>query len=95
MDAVFWIFDPVSNTEIYLLKEWSSDEPDQVAAWENPVLTIIGGAPVCDCDVNHLKWSGKSIMNIISLDLWDSIKKYLGIGANGPATYAVVILNIR
>ena len=34
-------------------------------------------------------------MNSISLYLWVSIEKYLGIGANGPATYAAVISKIH
>ena len=63
-----------------------SSKLDQVASWYNLVLTGIGGAPVCDYDVDNLKWSGKDIMNSISLDIWDSIEKYLGIRANGPAT---------
>ena len=55
------------------------------------MLTRIGGAPVCDYNVNNLKWGGKSIMNRISLDLWGSIEKYFGIEYNRPATYTDVI----
>ena len=50
------------------------------------MITGIGGAPVCDYDVDSLKWIIKAIMNSISLDIWDSIDKYLGIYSNGPAT---------
>ena len=34
-------------------------------------------------------------MNSISLDLWESIERYSGIGSNRPATYASIILNIQ
>ena len=55
------------------------------------MLTGIGGAPFCKYNVNNLKWSDKAIMNSIFLDLWESTEKYLGIRANGPATYTSVI----
>ena len=90
MDTVIRIFDPVRNTEIYLLKDWGPAKPDQVVAWENLVLTRIGGAPVCDYYVDNLKWIGEAILNSISLDLWESIEKYLLIKGNGPDTYAAV-----
>ena len=91
MDTSFLIFDQVGNTDVYLLKDWVLADPDRVVAWENLLLTIIGGAPVCNYDVDHINWIGKSIMNSVSLDIWDSIEKYLEIGANGPATYAAII----
>jgi hypothetical protein len=34
-------------------------------------------------------------MNSIGLDLWETIKKDVGIGANGPLTYAAVIAKIQ
>ena len=68
------------------MKDWGLAKPYRFVAWENLVLTVIGGAPVCYYHVNNLKWSSKAIMNSIYLDIWESIEKYLGIGANGPAT---------
>ena len=95
MYTVFCISDTVSNTKFYLLKDWGSAEPDQVAAWDDMVLTGIGGAPVYDFDVDNLKWSGKPIMNSISLYILDYTEKYLGVWANGPATYSSAISNIQ
>ena len=69
--TVFRIFDLVRNIKVYLLKDWGSTEPDRVVAWDNFVLNGIGGAPVCDYDVDDLKWTGKAIMNSIYLYLWD------------------------
>ena len=46
LDNVFRIFYLVSNTEVYLLKEWGSTNPDLVASWYNILLTVIGGPPV-------------------------------------------------
>ena len=77
------------------MKDWSLAKPDRVAEWENLVLTGIRGAPVCDYDVDNLKWSGKAIMNIIYLDLWESTDKYLGFEANEPDNYAEVISKIH
>ena len=34
-------------------------------------------------------------MNSISLDVWESIEKDVGVGANGSATHAAVILKIQ
>ena len=95
LDTFFRIFDPFRNTKVYLLKYWGLDDPDQVVAWENLFLTRIGGALVFYYNVDNLKCSKKYIMNSISLDIWESIKKYLVIVSNGPATYAAVISNIH
>ena len=34
-------------------------------------------------------------MNSISLDLWETIEKDVGVGSNGPLTYAAVISKIQ
>ena len=81
LDTVSRIFDPVGNTEVYLLKDWVLDKPDQFASWDNLVLPGIRITSVCDYHVNNLKWSRKTILNSISLDLWDFIEKDLVIGA--------------
>ena len=95
MDTIFQIFDLVINTKVYLLKNWGSEKPDHVASWKYLVLTGIGGALVCDYDVDNLKWIGKVIVNSIPLDLWGLIEKDLLIRANGPYTYKAVILKIQ
>ncbi len=95
MDTVFRIFDTSSNSEIYLLQDWGSADPISVAAWETSLLSGIDNLPVCDYDVDNLKWSGKAIMNSISLDLWETIEKDVGVGSNGPLTYAAVISKIQ
>ena len=95
LDTIFRIFDTVRNTEVYLLKEWGSAKPDQVATWKNLVLTRIGGTPICDYDVDKLKCSRKYIVNNIYLDLWELINKYLVIKSNGTATYTAIISKIQ
>ena len=77
------------------MKELYSDKLYRVSSWYNIVLPGIGSAPVCDYDADKLKWGRKSIINSISLDLCESIDKYLGIMDNRPATYASVISNIQ
>ena len=71
LDNVLRIFDPVRNTKVYLLKDWGLHKPYRFVAWDNIVLTGIGGAPVRDHDGDNLKWSGKAITNRILLYLWE------------------------
>ena len=80
LDTALHIFDTVGNTEVYLIKDWGLVKPYRIAAWENLVLTGILGATFFDCDVDNLKWCGKSIMNSISLDIWDSNEKNWELG---------------
>ncbi len=58
-------------------------------------MSGVADSPVCDYDIDNLKWSGKAVMNSITLDLWETIEKDVGIGANGPLTYAAVIAKIQ
>ena len=95
LDTVFRVFDPVNDTEVYLLKDWGSARPEKVAAWEEKLVTGIGTHAACDYDGDNLKWSGKAVMNSIALDLWESIEKDVGGSANGPVTYAAVITKIQ
>ena len=59
------------------------------------MLTVIGGTLVYNYNVDNLKWIRKAIMERISLDIWESTEKDLGIKANGPATSAAVISKIQ
>ena len=55
----------------------------------------VGGAALCKYDLDNLNCSGKSIMYITSLDIWDYIKKDLVVKAYRHATYAAVIYKIQ
>lgn len=95
MDTVFRIYDSDNNTEVYLLQDWGSADPIKAATWEESLMVGIGTLPPCEYDIDNLKWSGKAIMNSISLDLWETIEKDYGVGSNGPVTYAAVISKIQ
>ena len=95
MDTVFRIYDSAKDSEVYLLQDWGSSDPLKVSTWEATIIGGIGTAPPCEYDIDNLKWSGKAIMNSISLDLWETIEKDVGVGSNGPVTYAAVISKIQ
>jgi hypothetical protein len=95
LDTVFRVFDPTTDTAVYLLKVWGSTDPVKVVSWEDMLMDGIGELPVCEYDIDNLKWSSKAVMNSIGLDLWETIKKDVGIGANAPLTYAAVIAKIQ
>ncbi len=95
MDTVFCIYDSAKDSEVYLLQDWGSSDPLKVSTWEATIIAGIGTAPPCEYDIDNLKWSGKAIMNSISLDLWETIEKDVGVGSNGPVTYAAVISKIQ
>jgi hypothetical protein len=100
MDTVFYVFDPVTNSEIYLLSEWGSASPTKIDAW---VTTLRSGVPkpdgtllpVCDYDGDNLKWSGKAILSSITLALWETVEKDLGVDASGPEAFASVISKLQ
>jgi hypothetical protein len=74
LDTVFRVFDPATDTEVYLLKDWGSADPVKVVAWEEMLKEGVGDLPVCEYDIDNLKWSGKAVMNSIGLDLWETIE---------------------
>jgi hypothetical protein len=88
---VFHIYNSDTDSELYLLKDWGTASPEKVAEWEGTLTSGVGESPPCDYDIDNLKWSGKAIMISSTLDLWETSEKDIGIGANGPATYAAVI----
>jgi hypothetical protein len=100
MDTVFYVFDPVTNSETYLLSEWGSASPTKIDAW---VTTLRSGVPkpdgtllpVCDYDGDNLKWSGKAILSSITLALWETVEKDLGVDASGPEAFASVISKLQ
>ena len=71
LDTFFRIYNIVNNPEIYLLKYWVWAEIDLVSAWGTILLAGVGGAALCNYDLENLNCSGKSIMYITFLDLWD------------------------
>jgi hypothetical protein len=95
LDTVFRIYDPIQDTEAHLLQEWGKAEPDAVEAWEDSLAAGVGNSPLCDFDLDNLKWSGKALMRSIALDLWETVEKDIGIGANGPRTFTAVISKIQ
>jgi hypothetical protein len=74
MDTVFYVLDPVTNSETYLLSKWGSASPTKIETWVaalwSGVLKSDGTChPVCDYDFDNLKWSGKAILSSITLAL--------------------------
>jgi hypothetical protein len=51
--------------------------------------------PVCDYDFDNLKWSRKAILSSITLALWETAKKDLGVDASGPEAFASVISKLQ
>ena len=95
LDTVFRIFDSEADSEVYILQDWGKADPSIVTAWESTLETGVGKCSACDYDFDNLKWSGKAIMNSIALDLWETIEKDVGTGANGPRTFAAIIAKIQ
>jgi hypothetical protein len=100
MDTVFHVFDGQTNTETYLLTDWGSASPAKIEAW---VATLRTGVPKpdgtllppCDYDLDNLKWSGKAILNSVSLPLWETVEKDLGVDASGPEAFAAVVYKLQ
>jgi hypothetical protein len=52
-------------------------------------------SPRCDYDLDNLKWSGKTILNSVSLPLWETVEKDLGVDASGPEAFAAVVYKLQ
>ena len=47
--------------------------------------------PICNFECNNLAWGGKDVLVSIKLDIWETIKKYLGYNASSPDFFCAVI----
>ena len=100
LDTVFYVYDRQTDSETYLLTDWGSASPAKITAW---VATLRAGvpkddgtiSPPCDYDLDNLKWSGKAILNSVSLPLWETVEKDLGVDASGPEAFAAVVYKLQ
>jgi hypothetical protein len=100
MDIIFHVYDWETNSETYLLTDWGSASPAKIEAW---VATLRAGVPKpdgtllppCNYDLDNLKWSGKAILNTVSLPLWETVEKDLGVDATGPEAFAAVVYKLQ
>lgn len=100
MDTVFHVYDASAGTEVYLLADWGSASPSTIESW---VATLRKGVPdvdgsllpICDYDLDNLKWSGKAILNSITLALWETVEKDLGVDTSGPEAFASVVSKLQ
>jgi hypothetical protein len=96
LDTVFYVYDGQTNSETYLLTDWGSASPAKVKAW---VATLCARVPKtdgnvslpCNYDLDNLKWSGKAILNSVTLPLWERLKKELDVDASRPKAFAAVV----
>ena len=79
------LFTGVSNTQAAV--DDAGNESTQVYL---PPLQL-----VCEYDLDNLKWSGKAIMQSISLELWETIKKDLDCNPSGPEAFAAVVYKLQ
>jgi hypothetical protein len=101
LDTVFYVYNGQTDSETYLLTNWGSASPAKIEAW---VMTLRStGVPKpdstvsspCDYDLDNLKWSGKAILNSVTLPLWETVEKDLGIDASGPKAFATVVYKLQ
>ena len=100
LDSVFYVYDGQTDSETYLLTDWGSASPAKIEAW---VATLRAGvpdiagtvSPPCDYDLDNLKWSGKAILNSVSLPLWETVEKDLGVDGSGPEAFAAVVYKLQ
>jgi hypothetical protein len=93
-------YDWRNDSKNYLLTNWGSASPAKIEAW---VSTLCAGVPAtdgaanppCDYELDNLKWSGKAILNSMTLPLWETVKKDLGVDASGPESFAAVVYKLQ
>jgi hypothetical protein len=80
---VFHVYDWQMDSRTYLLTDWGSASPAKMEAW---VSTLRAGVPEtdgtanppCNYDLDNLKWSGKAILNSVTLPPGRLSKRTLG-----------------
>jgi hypothetical protein len=100
LDSVFYVYDGQTDSETYLLTNWGSASPTKIEAW---VATLHAGVlktdgtvlPPCDYDLDNLKWSGKAVLNSVSLPLWETVGKDLGVHGSGPKAFIAVVYKLQ
>lgn len=108
MDSVFRIHDRAHDSEVYLLVEWGQASPTLVRGWVNELRKGVGRRTiaqdgtvtmsrlgVCTYDQDNLKWSGKAIRNSITLQLWETMERALGLEATGPEVFAWIVNKLQ
>jgi hypothetical protein len=100
LDTVFYVYDWQTDSKVYLLTDWGSASPAKIQAWVAMMRAGVpqaGGTilPPCNYDLDNLKWSGKAILNSMSLPLWEMVEKNLGVDAFGPEAFAAVVYKLQ
>ena len=90
MDTVFRIvIKPTSTTqyESYMLEDWSVvKNEDIIENWVNHLKQL-----KCPFDADNLYWSGRAVINSITLEFWETLEKDLPTDASGPEVFAAVV----
>jgi hypothetical protein len=100
LGTVFYLYDAATNSETYLLTDWGSASPEKITSW---IATLRTGVPaadgsllsICNYNLDNLKWSGKAILNNITLALWETVEKDLGANNSNPEAFASVVLKLQ
>ena len=97
METAFRVYNPDLKTEVYLLDNWGSAEDGKVSKWVQTLTTMGFGyvkgncLPVGNFNFNNPPGNGKAALVSITLEIWYTIKKYLGYDAYGPKVFCVII----
>jgi hypothetical protein len=100
MDTIFHVYDWKTNSKTHLLTDWGSASPAKIEAWVATLLASVRKAdgtllPPCHSDLDNLKWSGKAILNSVSLPLWRMVEKDLGVDATRPEAFTSVVYKLE
>ena len=99
METVFRVYYPNLKTEFYLLDDRGVAKDGKIFKWVQTLTTTGVGywnenfLPVCNLDCDNLDWSGKAVPLAITLEIWETIEKYLGYNASGPEVFCDIIQN--
>ena len=96
MDGVFRVVSDDGKSETYLLDKWGSADEETVADWEEKLRTGVPDEngilqPPCPYDQDNLTWSGKMIVDSITVDLWNELEKEMAYDISGPMAFSTII----
>ena len=97
INNVFCVYDPDLKTEVYLLGDSGTAEDGKIFMWvQNITITGVGYRtryclPICNFYFDNITWRRKALLESITLEIWDTIKKDLGYNATGPKVFCAII----
>ena len=97
MEILFRVYNIYFKTKVYLLDDCGEAEYGNISKWVKTLTTTGVGygsvtfIPVCNFECDNIILSVKAVITSITIEMWDTIEKYLGYDASGSEVFFSII----